>query len=222
MAPELALHTYLQLAQRQLTNLGTYSDLTVIEADLPGTAQHGRYELRRSFSAPKSLVFAAIRFAGDGFVKTNIIVRLLQSEVDHVQKGEGRNTAITADNYKFSFKRVDSIGDQPVYVYQLKPRRKRPGLFKGRIYVDVFTGRLRRAEGVLVKSPSIFVKRVEFVQDYGEVAGFSLPVRVHSITKTRLFGRAVVDITHSAYQAEPLTERQSDGSSTPAAGPSSN
>jgi hypothetical protein len=221
MAPDLALQTYLQLAQRQLTDLGAYSDLTVIEADLPSTAQHGRYELLRRFAAPKSLAFAAIHFAGDGFIKTNIIGRLLQSEVDHVQKGEGPNTAITADNYKFSYKTLDSIGSQPVYLYQLKPRRKRPGLFKGRIYLDVLSGRLRRAEGVLVKSPSMFVKRVEFVQDYQEVAGFSLPVRVHSVTKTRLFGRAVVDITHTGYEAKPRTEPQSDGSFPPG-GPSSN
>ncbi len=208
--------------QRQLTDLGAYSDLTVIEADLPTTAQHGRYELRRRFAAPKSLAFAAIRFAGDGFVKTNIIARLLQSEVDHVQKGEGASTAITAANYKFSFKGIDSIGDRAVYAYQLKPRKKRNGLFKGRIFLDVFSGRLRRAEGVLVKSPSFFVKRVEFVQDYEDVAGFSLPARVHSVSKTRLFGRAVVDISHTGYEAKPLTDAPADGSSAPAASPGSN
>src|SRR5512147_932056 len=70
MSAELALATYLSSAQRQLAELGAYSDATVIEADLPATAQHGKYELRRMYQAPRSLVFAAIRFAGDSFVKT--------------------------------------------------------------------------------------------------------------------------------------------------------
>lgn len=223
MAPELALQTYMQAAQRQLTDLGTYSDVTVIEADLPDTAQHGRYELRRNFAAPRSLVYAAIHFAGDGFIKTNVIARLLQSEVDHVQKGEGARTAITPNNYKFSFKGTESVDDHLVYVYQLKPRQKRPGLFKGRILLDVLTGRLRRAEGVLVKSPSFFVKRVEFVQDYADFGSFSLPVRVHSVAKTRLFGRAVVDISHNGYEAHSLNEMQADGASnTIPAGSSTN
>jgi hypothetical protein len=210
MAPELALQTYVQAAQRQLSDLGAYSDVTVVEADLPDTSQHGRYELRRSFSAPKSLAYAAVRFVGDGFIKTSVITRLLQSEVDHVQKGEGAKTAITPDNYKFSFKGTDTVQGDPVYVYQLKPRKKRPGLFKGRVFLDASTGRLRRAEGVLVKSPSFFVKRVEFVQDYDDFAGFSLPVRVHSVAKTRILGRAVVDIWHSGYQARSLTDVQAD------------
>lgn len=224
MAPELALRTYLEAAQRQLSDLGAYSDVTIIEADLPDTAQHGRYELRRSFAAPKSLVYAAVRFAGDGFIKTNVIARLLQSEVDHVQKGEGARTAITPDNYKFSFKGVESVEDRQVYVYQLKPRQKRPGLFKGRIFLDVMTGRLCRAEGMLVKSPSFFVKRIEFVQDYAEFGGFSLPVRVHSVAKTRLLGRAVVDISHSGYEARSLSDLQAEGtiSTSPAVSPANN
>lgn len=224
MAPELALDTYLEIAHRQLSDLGAFSDMTVIVADLPETSQHGRYELQRRFSAPKSLAYAAIRFAGDGFIKTNVIARMLQSEVDHVQKGEGARTAIIGENYKFSFKGTDSIDDRPVYVFQLKPRQKRPGLFKGRIYVDAVSGRLRRAEGVMVKSPSFFVKRVEFIQDYGNFGSFSLPVHVHSIAKTRIFGRAVVDVSHSAYQAKSIDEMQADTTTsvTPAFAPGTN
>lgn len=221
MSPDLALTTYLDLARRQLTDLGAYSDETIIEADLPDTSQHGRYELRRTFRAPKTLAFAAVRFAGDGFVKTNVIIRLLQSEVDHVQKGEGELTAITSENYKFSWKGVDQLDGRTYYRYQVKPRKKRPGLFKGFILVDAADGHLRRAEGALSKSPSFFVKKLEFVQDYAAFGQFSLPVHVHSVAKTRLVGRAVVDIVHDAYQAKSLSDLQSEARSSSAAGGSS-
>jgi hypothetical protein len=168
------------------------------------------------YQAPRSLAFAAIRFAGDSFVKTNIITKLLQSEVEHVQKGEGAQTAITADNYKFSWKGVDSLDGRTYYRYQVKPRQKRPGLFKGFILVDAASGRLRRAEGTMAKSPSLFVKKIEFVQDYGEYGPFSLPVHIHSVAKTRLVGRAVVEIYHSGYEAKTVAETQPGAGSSSA------
>jgi hypothetical protein len=222
MSPDLALTTYLNFAQRQLVELGAYSDATVIEADLPATAQHGKYELRRMYQAPRSLVFAAVRFAGDSFVKTNVITKLLQSEVEHVQKGEGSQTAITADNYKFNFKGTDTLDGGTYYRYQVKPRQKRPGLFKGFILVDAASGHLRRAEGSMVKSPSLFVKKIDFMQDYGEYGPFSLPVHIHSVAKTRLVGRAVVDIYHRDYEAKTVAETQARSGSSASAGGSTN
>ena len=204
MAPDLALATYTAKARRQLTALGTSTDMTVVEASIPGTGQKGRFELQRSFLAPKSLAYGAIKFVGDTFVKTNIIVKLLQSEVDHVEKGQGSSTAITPDNYKFSYKGTQEINGETVYEFHVKPRQKRAGLFKGKIFLEATTGHILRAEGTLVKSPSLFVKKVEFTQDYEDVAGFSLPAKMHSVANTRLFGKAIVDISHSDYTAQPL------------------
>lgn len=204
MSPELALQAYENNAERQLTDLAYSTDTTVIEADLPGTGQKGRFELRRSYQAPKSLAYGAVKFVGDNFVKNNVILKLLTSEVDHVQKGDGANTAITDQNYKFSYKGETDLAGKMAYEYHVKPRHKRAGLFKGKVFVDPATGQILRAEGTLVKSPSLFVKRVDFVQEYEQVAGFSLPVRIHSVAKTRMFGEAVVDISHSHISAAPL------------------
>jgi hypothetical protein len=99
----------------------------------------------------------------------------------------------------------------------VKPRQKRPGLFKGFILVDAASGRLRRAEGSMVKSPSLFVKKIDFMQDYGEYGPFSLPVHIHSVAKTRLVGRAVVEIYHSGYQAKTIAETQSGAASSASA-----
>lgn len=213
MSPDLALQSYQANAVRQLTAIGASEDKTIVEATLPGTGQKGRFELRRSFLAPKSLAYGAIKFVGDSFVKTNIIVKLLQSEVDHVEKGEGASTAITAENYKFNYKGTQQINGVSAYEFHVKPRKKRPGLFKGKIYLDPSTGHIVRAEGSLVKSPSVFVKKVEFTQDYEDVAGFSLPARMHSVSQTRLFGKAIVDIEHSDYRAVPL-EAKGDSQAT--------
>src|SRR3954453_12751257 len=109
MAPELAFQVYTKHAAEQSAKLTEYTDRTVVEAELPDTNQHGEYELLRAFKAPKSLSFATIKFTGDTFVKTNVIVRLLQSEVDHVEKGDPAATAISDSNYKINYKGQDTV-----------------------------------------------------------------------------------------------------------------
>jgi len=204
MAPELALQSFESRGQMQSAELAGYSDTTQVDALLPETAQAGSYELVREYVAPHELTFRPVRFTGDGFVKTNVITRLLQSEVDHVEK-PADDVGINGRNYKFSYKGSEQIEGRAMHVFQLKPRRKVPGLFKGRIYLDAVTGTLRRAEGTLVKSPSFFIKKIEFVQDYSDIGNFTLPVKMHSTAVTRVVGRAVVDIFHRNYQARAVS-----------------
>jgi len=200
MAPELALQVYHGRSVIQAQQLAGYSDVTVIHAELPDSAQKGEFELQRRYSAPRNLQFTAVRYTGDGFVKSNVITRLLQSEVDHVKQDDGALTAVTSKNYKFSYKGTNTVNARMVHVYQVKPRSKRPGLFKGHIYIDAYTGSLVRAEGGVVKSPSFFVKKIEFVQDYADVGNFTFPAHIHSEALARVIGRTIVDIYQRDYQ----------------------
>jgi hypothetical protein len=204
MSPELALQVYEQRQRQQSADLASYSDQTVMVADLPDTKQKGEYELQRSYAAPNTLKFKPLKFTGDAFVKNNVLVRLLQSEVDHTVKQESPQTAINETNYKFSHKSIETIDGRTVYVFNVKPHKKRVGLFKGKVYIDASSGALVRAEGQMVKSPSIFVRKMEFVQDYAEVAGFVLPTHIHSIAKVRIIGRTIVDIFHRDYQPKTV------------------
>lgn len=215
MAPELAFQMYTKRVAEQSAKLIEYTDRTIVEAQLPDTNQHGEYELLRAYKAPKSLSFATIKFTGDTFVKTNVITRLLQSEVDRVEKGDASASAITDENYKINYKGQDIINSKLVHVFQLKPRRKVPGLIKGKIYLNAYTGSLVRAEGSIAKSPSFFVKKVDFTQDFDDIAGFTVPTELRSLSKARIIGRAVVNIFHRSYDFK-LTEQPE----TPAAQPS--
>jgi hypothetical protein len=210
MAPELALQVCRGRSVIQTEQLASYSATTLIRAQLPDTAQSGEYEVQRHYLAPRTLEFKAVRFTGDAFVKTNVITRLLQSEVDHVQKDDPALNAISPTNYKFSYKGLSQIEGRRVHVYQLKPRQKRAGLFKGRIYVDAYSGSLVRAEGRPVKSPSLFIKKIDFIQDYADVGRFTFPVHVHSEASARIVGRAIVDVYQRDYQ--PVANTLADAS----------
>jgi hypothetical protein len=206
MSPELALQAYRDRAVRQAMQLSSYSANSVILAQLPATQQFGECDLQRLYSAPHTLEFKSVRFVGDGFVKNNVIIRLLQSEVDHVQKDDPAATALSEGNYKFSYKGTTQMQDRLVHRFEVKPRANRSGLFKGKIYLDAHTGSMVRAEGRVAKSPSLFIKRIEFVQDYKEFGAFTFPVHIHSEARTRLVGRAIVDIYHYDYQ--PISGNQ--------------
>jgi hypothetical protein len=208
MAPELALQVYQGRSVLQSQDLAGYSAITVIRAQLPETDQQGEIEVQKHFSAPRTLQFTPVHYSGDGFVKSNIITRLLQSEVDHVQKDDGALTAISNKNYKFSYKGTAHVNDRLVHVFHIKPRVKRPGLFKGRIFIDAYTGSLVRAEGQVVKSPSFFVKKLEFAQDYTDVGNFTFPSHMHSEAKARVVGRTIVEISHRDYQAVATEQTQ--------------
>ncbi len=212
MAPELALQVCRGRSEIQAQQLASYSATTLIRAQLPDTSQSGEYEVQQKYQAPRTLAFKALRFTGDAFVKTNVITRLLQSEVDHVQKDDPTLNAISPTNYKFSYKGTNELQGRLVHVYQLKPRQKRAGLFKGRIYLDAHTGSMVRAEGRPVKSPSLFIKKIEFVQDYADVGPFTFPVHIHSEASARIVGRTIVDVYQHDYQ--PVANTMADTAGT--------
>jgi len=204
MGPDRALQVYQESVRFQTQHLGGYSAAVVVRAQLAGIGQQGEYALECQYAAPRSLRFTPLHYAGDAFVKSNVIMRLLQSEADHVQKGDEDGMAIIPTNYSFSYRGTIKLDGRMVHDYEVRPRKKRKGLFRGHIYLDVFTGTLARTEGHLVKVPSLFVKTVQFVQDYADFGEFSFPVHLHSSAHTRVIGPAVVDVYSGGYQPMSL------------------
>lgn len=194
MAPEGALQVFERGSERQAIELRGYTATTLINVELTDMSRRGEFELRRVYVAPKTLEFTPLRFTGDSFVKTNVIARLLQSEVTRLQNSQQFATVINGTNYRISYRGATQIDGRLVHAYQLKPRKRRVGLFEGRMFLDAFNGSLVRSEGRLVKPPSFVLKRVEFVQDYMDIGGFTFLKHIHSAVSTRIIGRMVVDI----------------------------
>ena len=205
-SPAQALQAYQARAMRQLTTLAASTDDTIVEAELERTSQRAEFAVKRTFSAPRSLAYTAVTFEGDRFVKNNIIVRLLQSDVDRVQKADGSTVAIVESNYKFSFRNIEELDGRRVYTFVLKPRRKESGLFKGKIFIDPETGHLLRAMGKLSKSPSGWIKQVDFTQDYVDIGEFTMPLETRLLTQVRILGPIAIVIRHNSYQVHSIEE----------------
>jgi hypothetical protein len=207
LQPEMALQKYGEHSREQSSRLPSYESDTVVSAELPDTAQQGEYELIANYTAmPRSLSYSSVHFEGDRFVKSNVILKLLQSEVDHVRKGDDGATAISEQNYKFAYKGIEQIHGHEAHVFHLKPRHKVTGLFKGRIFLDANTGSMLRMEGTIVKSPSFFVRDISFVQDFEDVQGFTLPSELHTWARARIVGHTVVNVIHRSYKLRFTSE----------------
>ena len=101
---------------------------------------------------------------------------------------------MTPRNYKFKYKGLGQLDGRTAHIFQVTPKRKRQGLFNGEVWIDAATCLRVRESGFLVKSPSIFLKKVAFIRRYEIRDGISVPRQVRSVVDTRLVGRAELTI----------------------------
>ena len=105
--------------------------------------------------------------------------------------GNRDSLVINESNYKFKYRGMYGVNDDwRLHLFELKPRKKRPGLFRGWLWVEDTSGLPVRESGRFVKNPSVFLKRVDFVRDYHQRDGVAVPVRIESTIHTRLIGQA--------------------------------
>ncbi len=164
------------------------------DAKLPKLKKEGKLTAWRVISKVGSVRYIVDKFVGDNSVKKDVIARYMAAEQQAQQDATPTSTAITPDNYKFKYKGLKEIAGRSAHVYELNPRKKRVGLFKGELWVDAETFLPLLETGRFVKSPSIFLKKVEFVREYEIANGRAIPKHIESHVDTRLWGRADLTI----------------------------
>jgi hypothetical protein len=196
LPPDAIVEQYCAAARNQASRLNNASMDMDIEASLPKLKKQGKLHALRRISALGRITYEALKFEGDGTVKNQVITRYLSAEAE-AQKDQTGNMAVTPANYKFKYKGRENKAGRDVHVFQVSPRKKRQGLFEGEVWIDAATYLRVQESGRLVKNPSIFLKRVEFVRDYDIRDGLSVLRRVQSVVSTRLVGKAELTIDYS-------------------------
>ncbi len=110
--------------------------------------------------------------------------------------------SVSPENYKFKYKGTDQWNGRPVYVLQLTPREKKVGLFKGELWLDAETYMPVRESGAFVKTPSVFLKKMQFVREYEMQNGVSVPQRLESKADVRFIGPVELNINFLRYTRE--------------------
>jgi hypothetical protein len=191
--PEALVENYTAVSSLQSGRLRGASMEVEIEASLPKLKKHGKLNALRRISRLGRVTYEVIHFEGDNTIKSNVIGRYLTAETQ-AQADGGPSLAITPANYKFKYRGLLDDDGRQVHVFRLTPRKKRVGLFKGELWLDAETCLAVRESGRLVKSPSIFLGRIEFVREYDIREGVAIPRRIESTVETKLVGKAELTV----------------------------
>jgi hypothetical protein len=189
---------YVAVSKAQESRLEGATMEVDIAAEMPRLHKSGRlHALRRISALGRRITYDALRFEGDHSVKNEVIARYLTAESEAL-KSEPAKTAVTPVNYKFKYKGLIERDGRQLYAFNVNPRTKRPGLFVGELWIDSKTHLPVREAGRLVKNPSVFLKKVEFVRDYSIEDGISIPARAQYSVDTRLVGKTNLSVDFSS------------------------
>ena len=198
------LDSYLSASRNQRDRLnGSVAEVS-IDAEVPKLHKHGRLNALRRISRVGRLTYDILRFEGDNSVKNHVIARYLSAEAQ-VRESDDASLAIVPANYKFSYKGRRDLGGRAVHVFDLKPKASRKGLFKGSLWIDAQTFLPVREAGRFVKSPSVFIKSVEFTRAYRVENGLAVVDTLDTTVDTRVVGPAHMTVHYTDYHVETAT-----------------
>ena len=176
-----------------------------IAASLPKLKKHGKLMALRRVSALGRITYEKLRFEGDGTVKNQIINRYLNAEAE-AQQDASLTIPLTPENYNFKYKGTVQLEGRDAHLFEVSPKHKRRGAFRGQLWIDSATFLRVQESGYLVRSPSILLKKVAFVRKYQIRDGISVPRQEQSFVDTRLgVGRAemTIDFSNFAIDSAP-------------------
>ncbi len=196
---EQALTRYLQASRRNL--IRGVSMMAHFAGRLPKMQKSATLDARRRITKEGTIIYEPTERQGDSTVQKELIVRFINGEMENSGK-ENSKVAISAENYKFKYKGIRDRDGRQAYVFEVNPRKKREGLFKGEIWIDTDTALPVREVGRFVKSPSVFLKKVDFTRDYAIKEGVAVPQTMEINSQTRFWGMAELAIQYSEFRWE--------------------
>jgi hypothetical protein len=203
VAGQQIITRYMEAKQTQQAALRGAQMQVDIDAQVPRLEKQATLRALRTISKVGKITYKALGFSGDSSVKNELIARYLAEET------KSSEVSITPVNYKFKYKGRSDRDGQQVQVFQITPRKKALGLFRGELWLDAATSMPVRESGQAVKNPSVFLKKMQFVQEYEIRDGVAFPKHFHGTADVRMIGRAELNIDYSNFTRQELAE---DGS----------
>jgi hypothetical protein len=135
-----------------------------------------------------------------------VVKQLLEHEIETAMSiPRSKSTAITTENYDFSFLRKEVLKGHLCYVLQLTPKRKQPELISGQAWIDQHSFLIRRIEGDLAKSPSWWVKQVHVDLGFTSSQNTWLQITMEAVAEVRCIGKQELTSRVLDYDTAPLS-----------------
>lgn len=196
---DMVLKRYLQASKKNI--LRGVIMMAHFAGRLPKMEKSATLDAKRHINKAGVIEYDTTDRQGDLTIQKYLIATFINGEMENSSKDSSK-VAVTPANYKFKFKGMREKDGRPVCVFEINPRKKREGLFKGEIWLDTDTGLTVRESGRFVKSPSVFLKKVFFAREYTIRDGFAVPKLIQTSIETRFWGLAELDIQYSGFAWE--------------------
>jgi len=180
-----------------------------IEAVIPHLSKRGKMRAIRHLLPMSRPQYQIVEISGDPMVKQQVMARYLTLDRQSVQNSVA-SLALTSANYKFHFKQAVSTSEGRAYVFRITPRQKRAGLIKGELWLASESAVPLRVSGSFVKSPSIFIKRIEITRELSIRNGAVEARSTHLLIKTRIVGVAELFIVERPWVDHADAETATD------------
>jgi len=190
---ETAFAQYITLQAQREPLANSKPTGVVIEASLPELYKSATLYGVRMQGENEDKNLMVVQIAGDGTVAEEVIERYLrlQGLFDALPLS---SVAVTPANYKFQFAGEVKTGGSAAYMYNITPKKNRPGLLAGQVWMDSGSGHEVMLTGHLVDLPA-FAGFVNVVRDTKLVEGSAFARVTHVTFSIPQLGRAEVVTT---------------------------
>ena len=144
--------------------------------------------------------FEVLEESGSGMLRSRVLHGALEAERDAKRREKGAHGALTPANYSFDAGELTPEGLLRVAIH---PKRKDSLLMEGSILLTNDAADLVQMQGLLVKRPSFWTRKVLIVRDYARINGVRVPIAMGSTADILLVGQATFTM---AYEYESIND----------------
>ena len=140
-----------------------------------------------NFKPPDSEGYKIERYSGSGRGQ-QLVRSVLDHEIEVSSKNNKDRSAISRDNYTFTYIGEATLDGQSCYVLGLKPKRADKDLVSGQVWVDKHSFLIRQIQGDVEKTPSWWLKKVHITLAFTDLEGTWVQKSMEAIADVRLVG----------------------------------
>ena len=127
-----------------------------------------------------------IQHSSGGNRGLQVVKRVLEKEI--ASSSNSSKTALSRDNYDFSYVGKATLDGKLCYLLGLRPKRKEAELISGQVWVDEHSFAVRQMEGELAKTPSWWLRKVSVKLTFADVEGTWLQTGMQATADVRIVG----------------------------------
>jgi hypothetical protein len=186
------------------TSLVSYRAVRRLSVVARGGKMKASLTVRTSLDPLQGFTYEVLEESGSGLLRSRVLHGALEAESEAKRRQKGAHGSLSAANYTFEVADWTSDGLLQVAIH---PKRKDSLLMDGSIFLTGDAADLVRMEGLLVKRPSFWTRKVHIDRHYGRIQGVRVPVTMGSTADILFAGQSTftMDYEYESINGVPVT-----------------